>query len=210
MATVFPIQRMEMVTEGYTLTLSVEEATLLGTLRFFHIAADCPLWPVLKDLPADGGKYFPHRVDGNVAVLVRAPVEYSEQVRAQPKARTTSKLKRWSIQFKPKHTQWWTTVISVGPFASRNNAYRKMEPRKKLWAQHYDYRVVPEGTPDGPEKDRGVYRVQYWSSQAKCWKNSESLWEVFLTAEAAKKAIKVMQENFGTDPTYRVKWEPTK
>lgn len=131
--------------------------------------------------------------------------------------------KGWIVQFNLRHGSIalanWAQVRELGlPQRSRNAAYRMLKARAKAQGISEDaYRVVPEGTPDGPEKDRGFYTAEFFTKHAVRqsqlgWNTSSviGLNGTFTTAQAARNAIAA---HVGNDPNrlrrYRVKWHPS-
>ncbi|UZV39735.1 hypothetical protein [Xanthomonas phage NED111] len=130
--------------------------------------------------------------------------------------------KGWIVQFNLRHggiaLANWAQVRELGlPQRSRNAAYRMLKARAKAQGISEDaYRVVPEGTPDGPEKDRGFYTAEFFTKHAARqsqlgWNTSSvtGLNGTFTTAQAARNAIAA---HVGNDANrlrrYRVKWHP--
>lgn len=96
-------------------------------------------------------------------------------------------------------------------YSSRNEAYRQLRLRAdQMGKPESRYRVVPNGTPDGPEKDRGYYTVQFYFGEGRWGEtvNGPGMCGLtqFVSAEDALDAIR----RYGTRrDTYRVKWHPS-
>lgn len=126
----------------------------------------------------------------------------------------------WIVQFHDQHCgdPKWVFLDSGAAenypgsraYTSRNEAYRMMRERVRRTgiAASY-YRVVPAGTPDGPELDRGYYKLQVWDSHYG-WENSalNCAQVAFSTAEQAES--ETAKSRAVTGLTYRIKWFPNK
>lgn len=138
--------------------------------------------------------------------------------------------KRWIVQFLRKYStpHGWVWIGSdngggyaSGFYKSRNEAYREMRKRIKStgFSQEY-YRVVPEGTSDGPEKDRGFYTVEYFTKYSASFRDKSGwntstiagLTDTFPTAEGAQNAIdsRIKQVGERVRSRYRVKWHQSR
>lgn len=133
----------------------------------------------------------------------------------------------WIVQwFNGDHNTWHSLAVTEpgrtgyggagrGVYASRNEAYRQMRKRSALCGIPLGrYRVVSAGTPDGAEKDRGHYIVQYWSEHYADWRDTlngpcysnNSAGGKYRDAMSAKADI--VECGFKGE-TYRVKWYPS-
>lgn len=130
---------------------------------------------------------------------------------------------KWVVQFLREYSTphgWvWSGSdgergAACGVYASRNEAYRQMRQRmKRTGFNESSYRVVPVGTADGPEKDRGFYTVEFFAKfgTVKGWYTSfvQGLSGTFPTASGAQAAI---DDHIGeaSRRRYRVKWHRTR
>src|SRR5690606_27219493 len=158
----------------YVLVLTKEQAELLGTLRHSHVAGGTQLYSALDGLPDVAGANFLLTYDPNngkpiFGVLSRAP-ERRPQLADLLKDEATLRKERntgWIVQYDRGHLlPFWVSLVGNGDVAncvydSRNEAYRQMRNRAGEAGEPLDrYRVVPDGTKDGPERDRGYYVVE--------------------------------------------------
>lgn len=242
----------------YVLVLTKEQAELLGTLRFSHVAGDTPLYSALAGLPnkwganyrltnhpASGRPIFnelipaprtpePRIADSIVALdfgdverrVLAAPVIASagggkSMLAELMKTEATLRKERkvwWIVQY--EHTEGvWISLVGNGNEANRvypfrNVAYREMRKRAAKMGVRLDrYRVVPNGTKDGPESDRGYYVIEFFRKllQPTGWGRSVAgpLGATFPTAEAARFAINT-HVDADWRSRYRVKWCPSR
>lgn len=222
----------------YVLVLTKEQAELLGTLRFSHVASGNPLYAVLRDLPfkmsarfrtnhcPTSGKPIFHellmrRMLPQHQVLMDDTTHRHLQVEVLLKNDATLREERkggWIVQYHLQH-RGWTSLVGNGDEASRvyysrNEAYRQMRKRATKTGSRLDrYRVVPNGTKDGPERDRGYYVVEYFRklSRPRGWGRSSVHWlmDTFPTAEGARLAINTLV-SIRERSRYRVKWHPNR
>lgn len=247
----------------YVLVLTKEQAELLGTLRFSHVAGNTPLYSALAGLPnkwganyrltnhpASGRPIFnelipapgtpePRIADSIVALdfgdverrVLATPIIASagggksmlaELMKTEDTLRKERKV-GWIVQYQVGYTGgvWtspaWTSLVGNGTeanrvYSSRNEAYRQMRKRAAKMGVRLDrYRVVPHGTKDGPESDRGYYVVEFFRGlfQPVGWRRSGAgpLGATFPTAQHARFAINI-HVVAGWRPRYRVKWCP--
>ncbi|QGH45036.1 hypothetical protein [Bacteriophage Titan-X] len=132
--------------------------------------------------------------------------------------------RKWVVQFLMTGAQGWRRVeggsdTATAAYESRNEAYRQMRARAKNLGYPLErYRVVPEGTAEGKEKDRGFYTAEFFTKHALHkhqlgWNTSTvvGLTGTFPTAEGAQAAI---DAHVGNNPArlrrYRVKWHQSK
>ncbi|ACE75790.1 P50 [Xanthomonas phage phiL7] len=200
------------------ITLNEEEARALGSLRYSGMLHGSSLWKALSGLPESAEDFSIIRPGACIGEpKFRAITVDTEVAKTQPK--------RYKVQFKARGSDSWGGFrwhVEFMPQATRNEAYRVMRRRGaqfRGWDPstnsnvHGSYRVVSEDVKDGPEEDRGYYRVQWWSVTSKLWKDCFLLpgwgriaFNYFSTPAAAHAAISA----FGPSAvTYRVKWYPS-
>jgi len=209
----------------YVLVLTKEQAELLGTLRYSHVAGGTQLYAALDGLPDVAGANFLLTYDPNngkpiFGVLSRAP-ERRPQLSDLLKDEATLRKERntgWIVQYDRGHLlPFWVSLVGNGDVAncvyySRNEAYRQMRNRAGEAGEPLDrYRVVPDGTKDGPERDRGYYVVEFFHkvNRPLGWRRSEipGLSRAFPSARCARRAIDTNVHVYDRD-RYRVKWRP--
>ena len=211
----------------YVLVLTKEQAELLGTLRHSHVAGGTQLYSALDGLPNVAGANFLLTYDPNngkpiFGVLAGAP-ERRPQLAGLLKDEATLRKERntgWIVQYDRGHLiPFWASLVGNGDEAnrvyySRNEAYRQMRNRAGEAGEPLDrYRVVPDGTKDGPERDRGYYVVEFFHkvkvNRPLGWRRSEisGLSRTFPSARCARRAINTYVSVYDRD-RYRVKWRP--
>jgi hypothetical protein len=185
------------------LGLSNEEAKALRTA--LHIATRlCFVLPDGLNHKKWGAKFeelHDSLVHNNVGILDGAR-NFSGKIIAEVKRESSplvsadfSEPKLWKVQFDygPPPSADWRDIRTLGEFTSRNQAYRAMRERMRVRSGYTPsvYRVVPNDTPEGREKDRGFYTVQFKSYSSREWDTSvrTGLSGTFVSAEHAKAAL---------------------
>lgn len=205
-------------TVRYVVTLDEEEAHELVELRYSHMVYGSALWKALSGLPELTEDFSAIRPGACIdEPKFRAITVDTEVTKTEPK--------RYKVQFKARGSDSWGGFrwhADFMPKATRNEAYRVMRRRGAQFRDwdpstnsnvHGSYRVVSEDVKEGPEEDRGYYRVQWWSVTSKLWKDcflppgwGRTEFNYYSTAVAAHAAISA----FGPSAdTYRVKWYPS-
>lgn len=208
----------------YVLVLTKEQAELLGTLRASHVAVGTQLYSALDGLPDVAGANFLVTYDPNngkpiFGVVSRAPTPERRPLKDEAALRKGRNTGGWIVQYdRGRLFPFWVSLVGNGEEAncvyySRNEAYRQMRKRAGKSGEPLDsYRVVPDGTKDGPERDRGYYVVEFFrkASRPLGWSRSEvpELSRTFPSALRARLAINnyVPASDRGR---YRVKWRPS-
>lgn len=214
------VEKREEVTTTvrYVISLNEEEARALGALRYSHMVCGSALWKALTGLP---------EVEADFPGIQRGACIGEPEFRATKVDTEVTKPepKQYKVQFKAHGSDSWggpKLREEFMPKDTRNEAYRAMRKRGahfKGWDHATNsnkfgsYRVVSADVTDGPEEDRGYYRVQWWAVTSKLWKDcfllpgwGRTAFNYFSTAAAARAAISA----FGPSTvTYRVKWYPS-